>query len=134
MFRLVDYGVYSIYVREPFTSSPNAYIDFATLDRETDSIPCEQGVHFGLRFILQTDWLVKIPLTVEWIPPDTVDAPGGGSKLRTYHYHYKETTNDTAYAFYGLDELYELRPGKWTCRIIGKNKLLIEKIFWLYRP
>lgn len=98
----------------------------------TDTIKLYKDVQFGIEYFIKSSTTRLITLTTIWTFPSTM-TNNEGKKFEKVEYQIDKYTNQYSYSNYTLEEPYEMLHGKWNVKILYKNKVLLDKNFYLLK-
>lgn len=96
----------------------------------TDTIKLHKGVQFGIEYILESPTTKLITLTTIWTYP-SIMKNNEGKMYEKVEYKIDKYTNQYTYSNYTLEEPYEMLPGKWNIKILYRDKVILDKNFYL---
>jgi len=104
--------------------------------RNTTIIPATLGTHFGFRYkIIGQPNGASINLRmINYYPQTGLHNPAVGYGIYRSEYVVQEELGAECYRIYGLDEAWQLKPGKWTFEIWEGSRKLAEQSFTLIKP
>ncbi len=101
-----------------------------TILEHTDTIKLIKDVQFGIEYVIESPTTKPITLTTVWTFPTTM-INDLGKKYDMIKYDIEKYTNQYTYSNYTLEADYEMIPGKWNVKIFNKDKMLLDKDFYL---
>jgi hypothetical protein len=103
------------------------------ISEQTDKIPSKIGTTFGIKYIVKGRPIgANIAILVRWTHPPITPSGKKTAVITEEAYRYKTIGKET-FIIYTFEEEWELMPGKWTCQLFHKDKLLAEKSFEIFR-
>ena len=96
----------------------------------TDTIKLHKGVQFGIEYIIEAHKTKSITLTTIWTYPSPMKN-NAGKVFEKAQYHIDKYTNQYTYSNYTIEEQSEMLPGKWNIKILYKDKIILDKDFYL---
>ena len=102
----------------------------------TRTIPAQQGVRFGFRYnIVGTPANATVLLHMVTIfPSPGLTNPATGKTAARSEYDARATIGKRQYKDYGLDNAWEVVPGRWTMQIWYQGRKLAEQTFTVGKP
>jgi hypothetical protein len=138
---IVEYGIYTAKMTGE-RAAPNAVMGaVASLGDvqhavTTRTIPAQQGVRFGFRYKIvgapeNARTLIHI---VTIFPSPGLTNPATRKTASRSEYDATATIGGTEYQDYGLDNAWEVVPGRWTMQIWYQGRKLAEQTFTIGKP
>ncbi len=137
---VVEYGLYTNTTTGQETASGTAagtisYLTDIQHAATTRTVPAQQGVEFGYRYIV-----VGAPLGadvqlrfVTIFPTPGLQNPATQQLMTQEEHNFVDTIGETEYDGYGLDYDWEVVPGIWTLQIWYQGRKLAEQQFTVER-
>ena len=106
------------------------------LVQKTTTIPAAVATRFGIRYKIigqPNGTSVNLKMVTRY-PSPGVRNPTTGNTIMRGEYSAQKKLGTESYRDYGLDEGWELVPGKWTFEIWQDDRKLAEQSFTLVKP
>jgi len=98
--------------------------------KKTDTISIDDGVQFGIEYIITSPKTEIIPIKTIWIYPDGLK-DNHGQPIKKTEYFVRKKTNEYTYSNYTLGPRAEMVTGDWVLELYFDDKQILRKIFHL---
>jgi hypothetical protein len=100
------------------------------LIEQTDTIPGEKGLTFGVEYLLKSKMRGHITIEQVWVFP-TIVTNEKGEKYKEIRYPFSKPTNKKTATTFTFVEDYEIVKGEWKYQLFFKGDLLYERKFYV---
>ena len=131
---VTEYGLYTLNVtskQQQATGVSHNTVSDVRHAATTRTVPAQIGVRFGFRYRVngnpqgQRVELKKVTI----FPAPGLKSPKSAQPLQKSEYTIVRQTGAVSYTGYGLEDAWEVVPGKWTIQIWQDNRKLTEQVF-----
>ena len=138
---IVEYGIYTAKTTSE-RAAPNATAGIVANLGDvqhavtTRTIPGQQGVQFGFRYkVVGAPATASVLLHMVTIfPSPGLTDPATGKTAARSEYDVTATIGNMQYKDYGLDNAWEVVPGRWTMQVWYQGRKLAEQTFTVGKP
>lgn len=130
---LPEFGIFEADItpldKEYNERSPKGYFTkpaYATLVKQTDKIPLQKNLIFGLKFKLNN--LSLSPIVLKILHPEMENPETGYCFTETLDF----STDSEGYFLHTFEYNWEMLPGFWSFQLIHNDHILTEKEFEIY--